>query len=253
MTDGWSCPDATLLITDLQERLDRAADEQTRAWFENYLKHAICYRGIKSPEVTRIVALWRHEHDLQQLPDRDALALAASLIRQTHAEDKFAGIFYIQKFLQKRIGADTLLDTAECLFTDGAFFDWSTTDWFCVRVLGPLIKHHGHTVAGRIASWCRNSGMWHRRASIVPFRSVIGDQSFHPLVDTTIATLVREQERFIQTGIGWVVSDLSKTHPNVAEMLIERHLDDLSAEVIRRHTRHLPQHNKYKAKKRDAP
>ena len=70
------------------------------------------------------------------------------------------------------------------------------------------------------------------------------------LIEETIAALVGERERFIQTGIGWVVSDMSKSHPDVAAALVERHFDDLSAEVVRRHTRYLPGHEGYKGRKR---
>ena len=238
------------LVSDLQRRLDDVADMQTREWFENYLKHAIRYRGVKTPEVARIVAEWRKLHGLQQLSGEEGLDLAVSLIRQEHAEDKFAGTLYIQKYLQKRVEADSLLTRIEDLFSCGAFFDWSTTDWFCVRVLGPAIVRHGQEVAERVAGWCEKTNLWNQRASIVPFRAVVRDEAYHHLIKSTIAVLVKERERFIQTGIGWVISDLSKVHPRVAEMLVERHFYDLSVEVIRRHTKYLPNHDSYKARKR---
>lgn len=240
------------LISDLQRRLDDAADMQTKQWFENYLKHAIRYRGIKTPKVARIVAEWRKLHGLQQLSEEEGLDLAVSLIRQEHAEDKFAGTLYIQKYLQKRVEADSLLTRVEDLFSCGAFFDWSTTDWFCVRVLGPAIVRHGQEAAERIAGWCGETNLWNRRASIVPFRAVVRDEAYHHLIKSTIAVLVKERERFIQTGIGWVISDLSKVYPRVAEVLVERHFDDLSVEVIRRHTKYLPNHDSYKTRKRSA-
>ena len=241
------------LIADLQRRLDTAADPGTKAWFENYLKHAIAYRGVKTPAVTRIVADWHRDRGLGRLHYADRLALAASLIRQDHAEDKFAGTLYIQKHLLRRVDPEAILATAEDLFAARAFFDWSTCDWFSVRVLGPLIARHGKAAAVRIAGWRAAADLWQRRSSIVPFRSVARDEAYHPLVEATIASLVGERERFIQTGIGWVISDLSKAHPDTAAALVERHFDDLSAEVIRRHTKHLPHHAVYKARKRARP
>ena len=238
------------VIADLQRRLDAVADPATKAWFENYLKHVIGYRGVKTPVVARIVAEWRDEHGLERLPDDDQLAVARSLIGERLAEDKFAGILYMQKYLVPRMPPDRLLAVAEGLFAEGTFFDWSTSDWFSVRVLGPLLRHRGMEAAERIAGWRTAEDLWQRRASIVPFRAVVRDESYHPLIETTIATLVEERERFIQTGIGWVVSDLAKAYPDVAATLVERHFDDLSAEVIRRHTRYLPDHDRYKERKR---
>lgn len=246
---GSSSRVGSALIADLQRRLDEVADPGTKAWFENYLKQAISYRGVKTPVVARIVAAWRSAHELRRLSDRDQLALAARLIRQDHAEDKFAGILYIQKHLLRRVDAEAVLTMAEDLFVRGAFCDWSTTDWFSVRVLGPLIKRHGSSAAERIAGWHEAAGLWQRRSSIVPFRAVVRRQEYHALIEATIRALVSERERFIQTGIGWVISDLSKAHPSRAAVLVERHFDALSAEVIRRHTRYLPEHGDYKARR----
>lgn len=243
-------PREAQLVADLQRRLREAANPRTKAWFENYLKHVISYRGVKTPVVARILAEWRHAHELRRLPKGDQLRLADMLIREVHAEDKFAGILYMQKHLLRLLDADTLLCTAEELFAGRAFFDWSTTDWYSTRVLGPLIVRHGRTAAERIAGWRGAAELWQRRSSIVPFRAVVRDEAYHPLIQETIAVLVTEKARFIQTGIGWVISDLSKVRPGVAVTLVERHFQTLSAEVIRRHTRYLPDHERYRARKR---
>ena len=243
-------PVSTTAIADLQGRLAAVADAATKAWFENYLKHAIGYRGVKTPAVARIVAEWRRDHGLDRLPEDDQLGVARSLIGERLAEDKFAGILYLQKYLLRRLPPDRLLSLAEGLFAEGAFFDWSTSDWFSVRVLGPLIRRSGKGAAERIAGWRTAENLWQRRAAIVPFRAVVRDASYQPLIAATIAALVGERERFIQTGIGWVLSDMAKSHPDVAAALVERHFDDLSVEVIRRHTRYLPDHEDTKERKR---
>ena len=233
-------------VNDLRRRLEEVAEPATKAWFESYLKHVVSYRGVKTPQVSRILADWRRVHDLDQLPDKDQLALAGILIEGRFAEDKFAGTLYIQKYLLRRMDPEQILNVAESLFASGAFFDWSTTDWFSVRVLGPMIARYGMPAAHRVAAWRGAENLWQRRSSIVPFRAVVCDEAYHPIIEATIGALAGTHDRFIQTGIGWVISDLSKVHPKVAEALVERHFADLSAEVIRRHTRHLPGHAGYK-------
>ena len=117
-------------------------------------------------------------------------------------------------------------------------------------MLSPLIRRGGSGVAERVAGWRVAGNLWRRRAAIVPFRAVVRDEAYHPLIEATIAALVGERERFTQTGIGWVVSDMSKSYPKKAAAIVERHFGDLSAEVVRRHTRFLPGHEGYKARKR---
>ena len=72
-----------------------------------------------------------------------------------------------------------------------------------------------------MAEWRTAADLWQRRSTIVPFRAVVRRAEYHPLIEATVAALVTE-----------------------------RHLDDLSPEVIRRHTRHLPRHAVYKERKR---
>lgn len=239
------------VVTDLEKRLDAASDPDAKAWFERYLKHAIAYRGVKTPAVSRIVAAWRADHELDLLTLERQLGIARKLIEASFAEDKFAGILYMQKHLVRRLRPERLLEVAEELFEGGAFFDWSTSDWFSVRVLGPLILRGGPETAERVAGWRTADDLWQRRAAIVPFRAVVRAPAYHPLIEETVAVLAGERERFIRTGIGWVISDMAKSHPGVAAALVERHFDDLSAEVIRRHTRHLPDHERYRERKRE--
>ena len=76
---------------------------------------------------------------------------------------------------------------------------------------------------------------------------------FHPLIAETVACLVPEQERFIQTGVGWLIADLSRHFPEFAAQLVERHFGDLSTEVVRRHLKRLPDYDLYRRRKRRTP
>ena len=238
------------IILDLQNRIDAVAEIKTKKWFENYLKHMIQYRGVKTPEILKIIVAWHDHHRLQLFSTDQQLTIATELIKQNYAEDKFAGIIYIQKYLLQESNVNEVLESAESLFSDGAFIDWSTTDWLCMRILGPTIKRHGINAAKRVSKWQYSSVIWQRRASIVPFRSVISDQSYHQLIVSIVENLVKDQSRFIQTGIGWVISDLSKKFPELAASLIDKNFDNLSLEVVRRHTKYLPEHREYITRKR---
>ena len=241
------------LIVELQARLDRAADPATRAWFEGYLKNTIRYRGVKTPEVERLVAGWRAESGIADWPPEAGLELACDLIRQRCCEDKLAGILMIQKHLLRDIDADRLLDSIETLLSENAVWEWSTNDWLCARILAPAIRRHGMTTAQRIAWWRTSSNLWQRRAAAVSLRATVKHPEFHPVIAETVACLVPEQERFIQTGVGWLIADLSKHFPDFAVQLVERHFRDLSPEVVRRHLKRLPDHDLYRRRKRRTP
>ncbi len=237
-------------VNRLQSLLQGVSDEKTKKWFENYLKNVICYRGVKTPLILKTLDRWRKEERIDRWTSEKQLAIACELIRQKTAEDKFAGIIYIQKHLYKQMDPKILLKNFDRLYKESCFWDWCTTDWFCVRVLDPMIIFHGKSVAEIIAGWRKSKNFWQRRSSIVAFRKASKERKYHSFIRKIVSDLVKEQSRFIQTAVGWVLSDLSKDHPEVVEKIVEKHFDFLFPEVIRRHTRHLSKHGIYRLKKR---
>ena len=55
------------------------------------------------------------------------------------------------------------------------------------------------------------------------------------------ATLVRREERFAQTGAGWVLRELSLTEPDRVITFVEAHRDQLSTEALGRAVGRMPE------------
>lgn len=238
------------VISRLQKELKKVSQPEVRTWFEDYMKGVIRYRGVKSPVVSAVLKSWRARESLHKLSFDDQFEIACELIRQSFAEDKFAGTLYIQKFLVSEIPLHQMLEDFEDLFEAGCFYDWSTTDWFSVRVLMPLMKLHGTAAHRRISSWHRSDNIWQRRASMVSLRAVVPDAKLRPLIERQMSRLLPSDERFIQTAIGWVLADLAKVDPTLSHVYFRKYLHDLSYEVVRRHSKMLPEHTILKELKR---
>lgn len=239
------------LADELTDQIQQHADAKTKAWFDNYLKGAIAYRGVKTPEVTKLVKEWRDRNNLKQYSTEEQLSICETLISGEFAEDKFAGTIYLQKFLLSHLNYQAIVELSDLLFDRGNFFDWSTTDWYCTRILDPTIIKHGMDAAEAIANGRFSLNLWRRRAAIVPFRHASKDEQYHSLITTIISDLLPSDERFIQTGVGWVLSDMSKSYPKKAESLFREHLRFFSKEVITRHTKYLDSHRELKALKQN--
>lgn len=230
----------------LTKQLEEHSNSSTKQWFENYLKGAIEYRGLKTPLVSSLVKKWYQANQLQNYTLQEQLALCSDLIASNYTEDKFAGTIYIQKFLLGKINYQELLAQSNWFFAQGYFFDWSTTDWFCTRVLDSTIINYGLDAAQIVADWRYSPNLWQRRSAIVSFRHASSQAKYHDLIATIIEDLVIEQKRFIQTGIGWVLCDLSKSFPVLAEALFRKHLSNFEREVIDRHSKYLSCHQELK-------
>lgn len=209
-------------IARLQAALDREADPRTKAWWERYLKGEISFRGVKMAAIRSALHDWYEAEgmgaELSLTQQRD---LAYELIRQSYAEDKLAGILFLQEILlpQGALGCPADLDAMAGLFEAGYIHEWNTCDWFCVKVLGRLVEQQGEGCARGIAEWRHGENLWQRRASGVAFVNLAkkGEANFAGFTELLLEVcraMVESPERFAQTGTGWVLRELSAVEPD---------------------------------------
>ncbi len=229
------------LVRRLQEALDRSSSRATKTWWERYLRRAIAFRGVGIPEIRSRLADWRSDHDLGSRPTADQFALALRLFEEPMAEDKLAGILYLQEYLYDEVPWRDALKRYGALFERGHIADWNTCDWFCVRVLGPTIAAHGSPCASAVAKWSAAPELWKARASVVGFVPVIAAPDHRALVLRSSAVLIRRDERFAKTAVGWILRDLSKHDPKRVTAFMDEHLVHFSAESIRNALKYSPE------------
>jgi 3-methyladenine DNA glycosylase AlkD len=228
------------LTQNLQARLEERANPKTKAWWEAYLKHVIPFRGTKMADIRSALHEWyREEGIVGQLSPDEQMSLGLALFREEYAEDKITGILFLQEILLPA-GAIAwerdLVRFAE-LFQKGWIYDWNVCDWFCVKVLGPLIEMEGEACARAISEWRGAENVWQRRAAGVAFVNLAGrgDENFAGFTELlleTCAVTVLHRERFSQTGTGWVLRELSVAEPERVESFIEEYLCEFSSEGL---------------------
>ena len=132
------------------------------------------------------------------------------------------------------------LDLERCrrFFEDGVIKDWSTCDWFSIRVLGRYIKLRGASIGRSIADWADSENLWCRRAAGISFINLAknGDENwegFCKLVLGVCEKTVKCEERFAQTGTGWVVRELGVAERKMAVEFLERNVGIMSKEGVR--------------------
>ena len=224
--------------------LRRAADPVKKDWWERYLKGAIEFHGVPMAAIRRAVTAMLAD---RSLAPNDLRAEAFDVIRRPVAEEKLAGIIVMREFLVPDGGLDCRRDLpvlAE-LFDDGHISEWNTSDWLCVRVMGPLAEGAGEMCARPIASWVDAPGLWRRRAAGVAFVNLAsrGDDFFDGFADLLIdicASNVLDSARFVQTGVGWVLRSLGDFDPAGVFTFIEGHRSSMSREAIRMAAARLP-------------
>lgn len=233
------------LIKSLQQLLQEQASPDKKEWWENYMKHVISFRGIGIPDIRETVKSWYKNEQISVLPLESRLETTMQLLKEPLAEDKLAGILILQLFLYEQIGFKTLIKHFEKLFDQKAIFDWNTCDWFCIRVLGPMISLHGTPCAETILSWNQADYLWQARASVVAFVYLLENKNFRPGLVTACNVLIQREERFAKTAVGWVLRKLAKHNRKTVDRFLQRNLKHFTNEVLRNAAKHFePQEKK---------
>ncbi len=191
-------------------------------------------------DIREALHTWYADHNLVELAASRQKALGWDLMRLDMAEDKLAGILMFQEILLPRghlVCAEDLPMLAG-MFDDGHIYDWSTCDWLCVRVLGPLAEAQGEECARAIAAWRTADNLWRRRAAGVAFVNLARRErelfeGFRQMLVEVCTATVAHPERFAQTGTGWVLRELSKADEGMVVGFIENHHAQMSREGVR--------------------
>jgi 3-methyladenine DNA glycosylase AlkD len=226
------------IIQHLQRMLDMKSSPNTKLWWEKYLRGVIQFRGIGIPEIRKIIAIWRKETGLDHKLIDYELEIALALFEQPIAEDKLAGILYLQYYLYQKFPWEKMFMSYVALYNNKLIFDWNTCDWFCVRILGPTLVTHGEPVAQTLTSWKDSFYLWHARSAVVPFIKVANQQKYYPYIREVCIKLIKIEERFAKTAVGWLLRDVSKHDHTFVERFIKEHSRYFSLESVRNATRY---------------
>jgi 3-methyladenine DNA glycosylase AlkD len=232
--------DHTALVRRLQDALDRSSSGATKAWWERYLKGAIAFRGVGIPQIRSALAVWRSDSGVGSWPLADQFALALRLFEEPMAEDKLAGVLFLQEYLHDGVPWRESLRQYGSLFERRLIADWNTCDWFCVRVLGPAIATHGRACARTVSRWSQSPELWKARAAVIGFVPVIAELDYHPLLLRASTVLIRRDERFAKTAVGWILRDLSKHDPRSVTEFLNENLVYFSTESVRNALKYSP-------------
>ena len=96
-----------------------------------------------------------------------------------------------------------------------------------------------------ISGWREADSVWRRRASVVAFVNLAskGDQNFPGFIEMVLdncSHLLGSEERFAQTGVGWVLRELSRTNEDRVIGFVEANLGRFSREGLKNATKYLP-------------
>lgn len=237
-------------IAALQKSLNDYADPKTQKFWTSYMKGAASFRGVSMKDIRRCVHAWWLGRELSKQNIRMQKKMACMLFEEVHTEDRLAGIIVLSEIIFPSLTSADISSFAQ-LFQRGYIADWNVCDWFCIKVLGNLIRENKENtrIVDIISSWRYERSLWQRRATCVSFVQLAqyGEHILPGLPDIILRNaefLVKDTERFAQTAVGWVLRELSCYDRTLTVQFAERNITYLSREAIHSLAEKMPKKEK---------
>jgi 3-methyladenine DNA glycosylase AlkD len=217
----------------VRARLTDAADPKVKAAYESYLKNAVRFIGVRMPEVRRVFRELRPA--LSAHSPEELFAEARTLLLSPFAEEKHIAILLLARVV--RTPPSDFVRRLEPVFDEG-IREWATCDGISGRVLRPLLRDPA--MRKRIVAWSRSRNQWRQRAAAVAFVNEARHGAHDDIIIGICERIVRNPERFVQLGMGWVLRELSLSdRPRVLGFL-RKHYSSISREGLRYAIEKLP-------------
>jgi 3-methyladenine DNA glycosylase AlkD len=220
----------------LIERLAPFADAARSGKERAYLKSERDFLGVSVPDGRRAVRTLAHDAGL--VDHDDVVAVAGDWWDGPWWECRRSAL----ELLMVRVdvlGPDDLA-LLESLIRDGE--TWALVDGLAGDVAGRIVAHDlNHEVGATLDRWSVDpDSFWVRRASmlalLVPLKR---DLDHWPRFCRYAEQMLGETEFFIRKAIGWVLREVSKSHPDEVRAWVEPHLDVMSGVTRREAVKYL--------------
>ena len=216
----------------IRQELEKHHDAKKAKWLENYVKHDIKSYGVGIPQIRSIVQNVYKQNKLNELSLSNQKKFLDELMKQDYAEDKLAAIIYVQLYL-KDADVKFQLSMISNWFEKRWIYDCNVCDWLCVLLLSPLVDKYPKQTIEELKKWNKDKYLWKARASLVPFAQCKTLKDHTELVDRFSIVLIKREERFCKTAVGWVLREISKSDKNYVEKFLEVHRHFVTQEVIK--------------------
>ena len=226
------------LIKEFGDLLEQRASQKTKEWWEGYMKKVIPFRGVGIPAIRSQLKKFYKEKQIGSWSVDEQFDFGLHFFKGKYSEDKLSGILFIQLFLLDKMDYLKTVPRYKKLFTDHLIFDWNVCDWFCIRVLGPTIKSSENACAKWISGWRGAENLWQSRASLVAFVYLADQKEYYPLMKKSAEILIRQEERFRKTAVGWVMREIAHYDKTFTTDFLKANLPFFTTETLRNVTKH---------------
>ncbi len=200
-----------------------AGDPRKAAAMKAYMKSALPYYGISSPELARIYRRVFPAHELDGCAEWRGTVL--ELWRGAlYREERYAAIALLSDRRHRDCVRPDLMPVIEEMVVTGAW--WDLVDSLA-HVVGDLLRSHPRQIRPLMRRWSTDPDLWKRRISIICQLGFKRETDLD-LLYANIAPNLADREFFIRKAIGWALRQYAWTDPKEVARYVRQHEAELS-------------------------
>jgi 3-methyladenine DNA glycosylase AlkD len=224
--------------------LKKQADPTYAASKSKYFKNVCEFHGLKQKVVED--TLKAHLSSFQALYENEGRAgiheLCKTLLSSTNQEEKCSAPWIMKAVLDKKpskLGLEDVVFLGKEIFEANHAYDWGTVDTLCGKVIHFALINDGDNsqsgVSKMLKSWSHSqfANLWQQRASCVAFVKLARHGRHTDAIMSIVENCVKNPERFVQLGAGWVLRELWLAEPQLVVNFITGHYTYFSREGLR--------------------
>jgi 3-methyladenine DNA glycosylase AlkD len=235
-----SAPDSALVVA-VRAALAAAGDPERAAGQQAYMKSAVPYRGVTSPELRAL---------LRPLLADPALAPASREAWETdvralwdgaaYREERYAALALTGHRAARPWQDPDSLGLYRYLVETGAWWDY--VDVVAADRVGPILLRHRAAVRPVMRSYAVDGHLWVRRTAILAqlkHREETDLELLSDVIDANLEGSTFGREFFIRKAIGWALRQHARVDPQWVRAFVDSRGDRLSGLSRREALKHL--------------
>lgn len=227
--------EAATLLGFFFRRFREIGESERARWEKAYLKSALRFHGVTSPQIARAV------RDFTAAYGRLSRQQVHDLVDAAFATDWFdirsAALAVLTRHQKQLDGSDLpwLVGLVRQSTT------WAHVDWISPKMIGAVLAREPALIGPRLREWAQDPNFWVRRAALLAQLDSLrrGGGDFDAFA-AIAAPMLTEKEFFIRKAIGWVLRDVSKKRPDLPFAFLRSHRARVSGLTLREGARYLP-------------
>ncbi len=234
---GMLAPVTHPVVPAIRSVLAGAGDPERAAAQQAYMKSAMPYRGLTSPELKALLRPVLADPHLRPAT-RDAWEGAVRELwdEATHREERYAATALTGHRAYRAWQDPETVPLYRHLVVTGAW--WDHVDEVASNRIGPILLSHNEIMTPVVREWATDEDLWIRRTSIIS-QLTFKEQTDRVLLLETIEPNLADTSFWLRKAIGWALRQFARTDPDWVWATVEGYGDRLSGLSRREALKHL--------------